>query len=713
MSITTSRKRADLPEITRPSTPRSPNTEPVPRRKDRSGLWRSLALVAVIGIVAGGAYLYLSSRKSFKTDQTLILHTVQRGELPISVVERGTLESQDNVQILCEVDDVRGDQVEGTPIVWLIKNGSSVKKGDLLVELASASHQEQYDLKVLDTERARAELLQAKAKYENQITQNETTFENAKLQVQLAELELEMFTDEDSGTHKLEVEAIERLIDDINNEILSAQANLELKKNEKQGIETLFKLGYAGKSELDGTRLAYMQAQSQYAATMNKLSTQKSTLKKKQVFEKKKTLLTMQGELETSKRNQSQVELDNQSLLEQAKAALDGAERAFAKEEEFLARYKEQMEKCKIVAPQDGMVVYAVSNSRRWWMGEIREGGSVRPRQHILSLPDLSKMQVVTAVHESILDEIRTDLPALIRIEAFPDRVYRGSVKSVAVMAEQQSADTKVYKTVVTIDDQVTGLKPGMTAVVDISVARIKDVLTVPVQAIVQVGKDTWCYVQDEDGNVRQTDVEVGRTNDKFVEIRKGLDEGDQVVLNPMALVGETKESENDQERDESDLGFESEFDSENPPDALPPEGPGGNRGGAAGEGRGAAGARGADRRPSRDGTESGLPTSPGATRDGRFGRPDGGPPGLEQRNGGRSGERNGGRGEFPAGRAAPGGARAGLRGAAGGAGSVPFGDAGRGGRSGANGQIRPGGQRAPGSESNGTPGSSRRAVPN
>ena len=477
-------------------------------------------------------------------DRTLIYYEVTRGVLPIVITERGNLESQNNVKVYCEVDDVDGDGISGTPILSIVPNGTSVKEGDLLVELDAANHQERLDRQILDTEKARAEQIKAKAKYDNQITQNKTLEADAELKVQLAELELQMFEDRDKGTHKLEVEEIKREIEDINNDILAAQASLKLKKNDKLGIESLFKLGYAGKSELERTRLDYLQAESAYAAKLNKLTTQLATLDKKEDYEKRMQVLKFQGAFDTSKRNLQQVIRDNKALLDQATAATEAADEALKKEEELLQRYRQQVAKCEIRAPQDGMVAY--SDSEHHWYAKVQQGAPMRPRQHILSLPYLKKMQVKTAVHESVLDEVSEGLPATVRIDAFPNRSYKGSVKSVAVLPDQggrMGSDTKVYETIVTIDEEVEQLKPGMSAVVEIHVHRLTDVLSVPVQAVVQIEKDNWCYA-DCRGAPERRPLTLGRTNDKFVEIRKGLAEGDRVVLNPMALVDETAQGE-------------------------------------------------------------------------------------------------------------------------------------------------------------------------
>jgi len=407
-----------------------------------------------------------------------------------------------------------------------------------LVEFDAAGHLERLDRQIIDTESARAIQIQAQAKYENQISQNETMLADAELDVALATLEQKMFVDQDSGTYKLEVETIKRLIEDINNEILGAQGALELKRNEKRGIDALFKLGYAGQHQLDQTRLDLMQSESQYVAKINKLDTQLATLGKKERYEKQMEELKLNGKLETAVRKVKQVELNNGAQLAQAKAALDAANQLFKKAEERLARYKKQIELCKIYAPQDGMVAFAPVDR---YTEEVREGASIRPRQRILSLPSLSQMQVKTSVHESVLDQVKQGQTVSVRVDAFPDRLYPGTVKSVAVLPDQggwYGSDTKVYQTIVTIDVPVERLKPGMTAVAEIHVERLENVLTVPVQAIVQVGKETACYVEDK-GLPQRRPIKLGRTNDKLVQILDGVNPGQRVVLNPMAIAEE------------------------------------------------------------------------------------------------------------------------------------------------------------------------------
>jgi len=205
------------------------------------------------------------------------------------------------------------------------------------------------------------------------------------------------------------------------------------------------------------------------------------------------------------------------------------------KEEERLARYNDQLLKCKIYAPQSGMVAYP--NNK---VSEVREGLPVIYRQKLLSIPNLDSMQVETRIHESALDQVGPGLPVRVTIDAFPNANYKGTVKSVAVLPEQSNwsgNDTKVYQTIVTIDEKVSGLKPGMTAVAEILVDSASDVVNVPLHAIVEHEDETYVVVRNEGNQMQSRSVSLGRASETRVSIVSGLDEGESIAINAQDLM--------------------------------------------------------------------------------------------------------------------------------------------------------------------------------
>ncbi|MGE0758613.1 MAG: efflux RND transporter periplasmic adaptor subunit [Pirellulaceae bacterium] len=504
------------------------------------GARRAVIAVPVIAGLAAVGYFgshYFAGMN--QPQQHFVFYEVTKADLPIVVTERGSLESQVRTEIRCEVENISVDRSGnyGTQIIFIVPNGSAVKAGDLLVELDSAAIRERLDLQTLNVQRATSIRIQAQAKYENQKTQNETLEAEAKLKLELAKLQLKMYTDDENGEFKLAQDEIDRTIDEATNQILEAKAALELQKTERSGIQTLFELGYRGQSDLAQSIFKYLQAEDKLSAAMNRLETTQATRSQLTKYIKQMKELTLEGDVETANRNVQQVVTDNASKLQQAEAAKLEAENTEAKEIERLAKLQSQLEKCKILAPHDGMAVYA-RESRYSNDTEIAEGVTVRERQTILSLPDLSKMQIKTQIHEAVLDQIQAGLPVTVRVDAFPDRRYVGVVEDVAVVPTSNGwygSSVKTYDCVVRIPDRVESLKPGMTAVVDIHVDRIRNIMAIPVQAVFQVDKDHWCYVNGPEG-VEKRKLSIGRNNDKFVHIVDGLALSEQVILNPMSL---------------------------------------------------------------------------------------------------------------------------------------------------------------------------------
>ena len=491
-------------------------------------------------VIVGGTFMIFAAwtlAKEFrKSDRLLVFYTVTRSDLPVTVVESGNLESQVNTKITCDVETVGYDRsgATGSQILFIVPNGEFVKEGDLLVELDAAPLQDRLDSQVLATERAKSEQIQAEARYKNQEIQNQTTLAKAQLDIELAELAVKQYGDEESGTFQIDLQ-------DVDLAIQEARAKELIQATDLNGIEILKKLGYRSKGDLEQARLNSLAAGRSFAKAL-------ASRRELTEYTQEKIELQLDGALDTAIQGLKQVENNSQAEMAQAEARKNAADRALEKETEMLEKYGEQLDKCKIYAPHDGMATYAVSSSRysRSSSSTIAEGATVRQRQEIITLPDLSTMQVKTAVHESVLDRINPGLRASITIDAFPDARYKGSVKSVAVLPDQggwMSSDIKVYETVVTIDEKVERLKPGMTAVVEIHVERLKDVLSVPVQAIVQIEDQSWCYVGIKSGVERRI-LKLGTTNDEFVEIREGISEGDRVVLNPMSVVDEGQERE-------------------------------------------------------------------------------------------------------------------------------------------------------------------------
>src|SRR5207302_1355636 len=104
--------------------------------------------------------------------------------------------------------------------------------------------------------------------------------------------------------------------------------------------------------------------------------------------------------------------------------------------------------------------------------------------------------------------------------------------------------DMKVYLTTITINEVQDWIKPGMSSKVEILINSLDDVVSVPLQAVMTEGTKQFCYVAKGSRQERR-EVEVGDFNDEFIEIKKGIAEGEKVCLrNPEGSGDKEKKAE-------------------------------------------------------------------------------------------------------------------------------------------------------------------------
>ncbi len=511
---------------------------PRPRRLHRlvtSPVWLSCfamvlgSLLLATGLLSGWAQLFPNAAPA---GRSLVYYTVEPRDLAVSVTECGTLESQKNAQVDCEVDDVPNDGIYGTTILWIIENGTLVKKGDLVVELDATPHRERLEQEVLEVIYARSQFTARSLDYENRKTLNEMLEANTALAVESARLRLQQFEDEQGGTFQIALQNVELGIQ-------QCEEQHHIQDRNRLGVQQLAELGYKSKGDLAQARLQALRA---------KTALDREMARKRELtdFSYVKSKLQLEGALQSAERNLLQVKRNNEAALAQNKVWMKMAELGKYWHELRKDRFAAQLNRCKIYAPQSGMVAYHVESNGWGSSTSIKEGVAVRYRQPILSIPDLNHMQVNTSVHETVVNRVHEGMRATVRIDAFPDRCYDAVVHSLDVLPDPGtwiSSDTRTYKTVVTIPEQVQGIKPGMTAVVEIQLDHLTDVLCVPVQAIVQRGGKSWCYM-NKNGQLRKTLVAIGQTNCQYAEIRDGLVAGDQIVLNTTTILDATDDPE-------------------------------------------------------------------------------------------------------------------------------------------------------------------------
>jgi hypothetical protein len=315
-------------------------------------------------------------------------------------------------------------------------------------------------------------------------------------------------------------------------------------KVQLEGTKRLFEKGFVTKIDMERDDIAYVN---------NRLKVQTAETAR-DLFLKYEFPKTAEEDL--SKHAEAVRELTRArkaavSKLAQAQAKLKSAQGQYNIQSRQKKEFSEQLEKCMIKAQRPGLVVYGGSREDMMFYGgeeRIREGATVRERQSIITIPDMTKMSVRVKIHESYIKKIKKGQKARITVDAFPDQVLEGEVTQVGVLPDSQNMwmnpDLKVYLTTVTIQGTKDWLKPGMSSKVEIFVNRLADVVYVPVQAVSPVDGKQVCYLANG-LKPEQRIVEVGEFNDEFIEIKNGLKEGDKVLLRPGETQGSQKPTDN------------------------------------------------------------------------------------------------------------------------------------------------------------------------
>ena len=226
----------------------------------------------------------------------------------------------------------------------------------------------------------------------------------------------------------------------------------------------------------------------------------------------------------------------NRSRMAQAETKFSTAKRRYEMELDRRENLEQQLKACVIKAPQLGLVAYGDLNASAAYnyTNTIEEGATVRLRQTMLTIPDMSQMGVRVNVHESQIKKVRIGQPVKVRVDAEPGKELDGRVAELAVLPDSSSSrytpNLKVYPCTIHINGYHPWMKPGMNAKVEIIVNQLADVIYVPVQSIEVEQDHHFCYISNN-GALERREISTGLFNDEFIEVRDGLQGGEAVAL--------------------------------------------------------------------------------------------------------------------------------------------------------------------------------------
>lgn len=246
-----------------------------------------------------------------------------------------------------------------------------------------------------------------------------------------------------------------------------------------------------------------------------------------------------------------------QELFEQARLGLDNARAALAAADQGvnqaqagLRSASEDLSRTTIVAPIDGKVVQLNAHE-----GEVVVTGTMNnPGSVIAVLADLSQILVEAEVGETEVVGVKLGQLAKIRIDAIPNKDYRGHVVEIGSSANVRQgagAGIRYFTVKVAIEDADDRLRPGMTSSVSIVTNQAVNTVAVPIQCVVERQpkdkedrdgvKQKFVFLVQE-GKAKQVAVTTGISDATHVAILKGVKAGDSLITGPFRTLKKLKD---------------------------------------------------------------------------------------------------------------------------------------------------------------------------
>jgi RND family efflux transporter MFP subunit len=517
-------------------------------------------LVVLVAALAGAGYWYYDSRTASAsavgsgTSLTQVV-TVERGNLSATLSLVGSLEAVQSA-------DLAFTEMSGTAALLSldVHAGQAVTAGQVLASIDAASYelaleQARSDLEAAEEalaglttppaalEIAQADVAVAAAQVDVQAAQNtlydlqnpdiadlETAVADARVALAQSRVELlalEQDTSEDDKIARLrEADADAYAIyTDFANKVHSetdVEYHVQLMLLHNQVMDAQDALVNA---EVEA-RLGLLRAQIAVRNNEQALAEAREALAEAQAGGDK--LALAQAELAVHKAEVAlQLAQEARAELEEEAAATDVAAARAAVEKQRLAVSDAEaaLAGTQLVAPFDGTVLEI----------HVSAGDPVAASTPIATLADLDSFQVMASVDETTIRQVSAGQGAAITFDAYPDQVSDGEVLSVPLRGTLQGGVTVYEVPLSLVGTKALNLLVGMTANVEIQVGQATDALLVPAMALVKAGGGYQVLVPNTAdpvaGEPEAVPVQVGLSDGTYTQVLKGLNVGDQVLV--------------------------------------------------------------------------------------------------------------------------------------------------------------------------------------
>ncbi len=241
------------------------------------------------------------------------------------------------------------------------------------------------------------------------------------------------------------------------------------------------------------------------------------------------TLKKAKTEIENQKKIHTEEEQQARLNIKQIKAEVEEA--------------RATLDKMFVTTPAPGIAIikrnWATRN--KWQVGDQTWSGNP-----LIDLPDLSELKVVADINEVDISKIRLGQSVEIKLDAFSDTSFQGTVTKIANLAGYKNWDSKikVFPIEILIKGTAEILMPGMTVSCKINVDKLEDKTYVPLESLFKSGIEEYVYVKSGTGFKKKV-VSTGLSNNDYIVIEEGLKKDEIIALGDPYINDEKNNSEN------------------------------------------------------------------------------------------------------------------------------------------------------------------------
>ena len=451
-------------------------------------------------------------------------HTVTRGPLRVAITEEGKLRAATNNLIYPEVKG----QIK---ITWLAPEGSTVKKGDPVARFDKKVFEDTLNTQKGELEGARRQLQVNEEAVKIQEASGRSAVALAETKLGEAEVALRTYRNLEAPK---ELNTIEKEMLEARGKLTEADQKAE-EVREKIDAE-LFE--EAQRATLEQEYATHAETARTTRATIEGLMQQRRIFR---AYDYPQNMDAKQKAMDNAKLEVEKARIEARSALNQKAADVAKVGEQIRRLERQVADLEDQIAKCEIFAPADGLVLYGNAEQSDIYYGDgrqVRVGAEWYGGNTLLTIPDLSAFLIEVQLPEEYRGRVAPGARASITVEAVPGLTLVGKIEEIASLAKPRvpydPSSPKVFATKIKPEGTDPRLVSGMTARVEIVTDELADVLTVPIECVLNVDGRTVCHIQSANGPDRR-EVKSGKSNDHVVEITDGLKEGEKVYAgNPL-----------------------------------------------------------------------------------------------------------------------------------------------------------------------------------